>query len=111
MAPGTDIFVQELFFNTPARLKYIKSLHTEGAHVVDAVTRAALAHPEVAFTLSADGRPVATTPGTGDCSTPWRRCMVGISRKNVSRWRSGASICGFGGWRGYPRSTGRAGGT
>ncbi|CAB3392270.1 DNA mismatch repair endonuclease MutL [Kyrpidia spormannii] len=65
MAPGTDIFVEELFFNTPARLKYIKSLDTEGAHVVDAVTRAALAHPEVAFTLSADGRPVATTPGDG----------------------------------------------
>ncbi|MDI3256310.1 MAG: DNA mismatch repair endonuclease MutL [Kyrpidia sp.] len=65
MAPGTDVLVKDLFFNTPARLKYIKSLHTESAHVTDAVSRAALAHPEVALALSGNGRSLVSTPGDG----------------------------------------------
>ncbi|WP_258871570.1 DNA mismatch repair endonuclease MutL, partial [Halobacillus trueperi] len=46
---GTDITVEELFFNTPARLKYMKTIHTELGHVTDVLNRTALAHPEVQF--------------------------------------------------------------
>src|SRR5699024_4425609 len=44
---GTEITVQVLFFNTPARLKYLRTIHTELGHIVDVVNRAALAHPNV----------------------------------------------------------------
>lgn len=56
MAPGTAITVEQIFFNTPARLKFLKSPETEAAHVGDAVTRMAVSRPDVAFTLLSDGR-------------------------------------------------------
>src|SRR5699024_3816713 len=46
---GTEITVQELFYNTPARLKYMKSIHTELGHITDIVNRYALAHPSIRF--------------------------------------------------------------
>lgn len=63
---GTKITVENLFFNTPARLKYVKSLQTELANVGDIVNRLALSHPEVAFRLVHDGNRMLTTPGNGD---------------------------------------------
>ncbi|MBX6395276.1 MAG: DNA mismatch repair endonuclease MutL, partial [Alicyclobacillaceae bacterium] len=65
MAPGTDVVVRDLFYNTPARLKYVKSLQTESAHVMDTVSKAALAHPEIAFVLETEGRRSLATPGDG----------------------------------------------
>lgn len=56
MAPGTVISVEQLFFNTPARLKFLKSAETEAAHIGDAVTRMAISRPDVAFTCVSDGR-------------------------------------------------------
>ena len=55
-APGTTIEVKDLFFNVPARRKFLKSTATESAHVSDVVVFAALARPEIAFTLVRDGR-------------------------------------------------------
>lgn len=55
-AAGTEVVVRDLFFATPARLKFLKSPRTENQHVSDVVTRLAMAHPEIAFTLSIDGR-------------------------------------------------------
>lgn len=52
---GTDITVSELFYNTPARLKYMKTVQTELGHVSDYMYRLALAHPQIAFTLSHNG--------------------------------------------------------
>jgi DNA mismatch repair protein MutL len=60
--PGTQIEVRDLFANVPARLKFVKGEPTEGAHVVDAVLRAALAFPDVHFRLRSDGRPVIDLP-------------------------------------------------
>ncbi|MDR2240316.1 MAG: DNA mismatch repair endonuclease MutL [Zoogloeaceae bacterium] len=53
---GTVIDVDDLYFNTPARRKFLKSAHTEYAHCEEAVRRVALAHPEVAFNVLHDGR-------------------------------------------------------
>ena len=58
-APGTTVEVRELFFNTPARRKFLKSEATELAHALDAVRRHALARPDVGFAVWHDGRLVA----------------------------------------------------
>jgi DNA mismatch repair protein MutL len=55
---GTRVEVRELFFNVPARLKFLKSRATESAHVTSVCLRAALAHPEITFRLVRDGRTV-----------------------------------------------------
>ncbi|SDH86314.1 DNA mismatch repair endonuclease MutL [Paenibacillus naphthalenovorans] len=63
---GTDITVRELFYNTPARLKYMKTIQTELGHVTDYIYRLALAHPNIAITLKHNGHVLAQTPGGGD---------------------------------------------
>ncbi|MGT2756637.1 DNA mismatch repair endonuclease MutL [Streptococcus ovuberis] len=62
---GTTIRVENLFFNTPARLKYVKSQQAEVSHIVDVINRLSLAHPEVAFTLINDGNTLIQTAGSG----------------------------------------------
>jgi len=54
--PGTTISVRDLFFNTPARRKFLRSEATESYHLTNLVTHYALAHPEIAFTLTNNGR-------------------------------------------------------
>ena len=63
---GTTIIVRDLFFNTPARMKFMKSDTYEGSRVAAAVQIQALAHPEVAITFLKDGKQLLSTPGTGD---------------------------------------------
>ena len=53
---GTDIKVESLFYNTPARLKYIKSLYTELGKITDIVNRMAMSHPNIRFSLISDGK-------------------------------------------------------
>ena len=62
---GTTIIIRDLFFNTPARMKFMKSDSVEGGKVAAAVQLQALAHPEVAFRFLRDGKEVLSTPGTG----------------------------------------------
>ncbi|MCL6453402.1 MAG: DNA mismatch repair endonuclease MutL [Alicyclobacillus sp.] len=66
MPPGTVMDVQDLFYNTPARLKYLRSVATERARCVEAVQRAALGRPDVRFRAEVDGRTVFQSPGSGD---------------------------------------------
>ncbi|MBS3938893.1 MAG: DNA mismatch repair endonuclease MutL [Peptococcaceae bacterium] len=63
MPQGTIIEVGDLFFNTPARLKFMKSHSSEGQKVLQVVERLALSHPSVRFTLRVDDRVVLQTPG------------------------------------------------
>ena len=63
---GTTVEVDDLFFNTPARQKYLKTESTEFSRVNRVVTRYALANPDVAVSLSHDGREVFSTTGRGD---------------------------------------------
>lgn len=63
---GTDIQIDQLFFNTPARLKYMKTLQTELGHSIDLMNRFALSYPGISFKLSHDGRMILQTSGSGD---------------------------------------------
>ncbi|MCM3627598.1 DNA mismatch repair endonuclease MutL [Paenibacillus glycanilyticus] len=63
---GTDMSVRDLFYNTPARLKYMKAIQTELGHITDYVYRIALAHPGIAITLKHNGSVLLRTLGTGD---------------------------------------------
>ena len=63
---GTDMIIRDLFYNTPARLKYMKSVQTELGHISDYVYRLSLAHPGIAFTLKHNGNTLLRTLGNGD---------------------------------------------
>ncbi|MBT2660109.1 DNA mismatch repair endonuclease MutL [Bacillus sp. ISL-45] len=63
---GTDISISDLFFNTPARLKYMKTIHTELGNITDVVNRLALANPDISFRLVHNGRQLLKTTGNGD---------------------------------------------
>ena len=94
---GTTIIVRDLFYNTPARMKFMKSDSVEGGKVAAAVQLQALAHPEVSFTFIRDGRQTLQTPGTGELGAAVY-CVYGReSAKFVqvsSRWE-GYSLRGF----------------
>lgn len=67
---GTTIVVRDLFYNTPARMKFLKKDFTEAGYVLGVVQHAALSHPEIAFTLIRDGKQVFSTDGKGKLITP-----------------------------------------
>ena len=66
--PGTSIEIGELFFNTPARLKFLKSDNVEKAHLTRVIEETALAHPEAAFTYRSENRKVLEFPAAGKTS-------------------------------------------
>lgn len=63
---GTSIEVKDLFYNTPARLKYLSSLYTELSNITQVINRAALSHTNIRFTLVNDGNIVLRTSGSGN---------------------------------------------
>lgn len=63
---GTDIKVSQLFFNTPARLKYMKTIQTELGHTIDLMNRLALCYPNIAFKLTHHDHELLQTNGRGD---------------------------------------------
>ncbi|MCJ7625133.1 MAG: DNA mismatch repair endonuclease MutL [Anaerolineaceae bacterium] len=63
---GTVVLVEDLFYNVPARLKFLKTDITERRKIVELLTRYALAYPKVRFQLFQDGKPVFQTSGNGD---------------------------------------------
>lgn len=62
---GTIIEVSDLFYNTPARYKYLKTIHTELSHISDYMNRLALAHPAISFKFVHNGRELLMTNGNG----------------------------------------------
>ncbi len=62
---GTTIISKNIFFNTPARLKFLKTAMTEGAYIADLVNHMALSHPEISFKLISNGKNVISTTGDG----------------------------------------------
>ncbi len=62
---GTDIKVYDIFYNTPARYKYLKKINTEFSHISNIVIKEALSHPEIKFNLIHNNKNVLQTPGSG----------------------------------------------
>ena len=94
---GTTIIVRDLFYNTPARMKFMKSDTVEGGKVASAVQMQALAHPEVAFTFLRDGKQILSTPGSGSLEAAvycvyGRECAQMV--KVESRW-DGYTVTGY----------------
>ena len=67
---GTTIVVRDLFYNTPARMKFLKKDFTEAGYILSVVQHAALSHPEIAFTLIRDGKQVFSSDGKGKLIAP-----------------------------------------
>lgn len=65
-ADGTTIIIRDLFFNTPARLKFLKKDVTEGNYCAGVVEKLALSHPDISFRFIRDGRQTMLTPGDGE---------------------------------------------
>ena len=78
---GTTMEVSDLFYNTPARLKFLKSERTESSKISEMVTKLALANPAIAFTFTNNGRTTMKTGGTGDL----RETVANIYGANVAR--------------------------
>ena len=81
MPDGTQIEVRDLFWNTPARLKFMKSEATEAANVAEAVIRLAIAHPEIHFRLRGNGRVVLDLPPHRDMG---ERVRAALARRGAS---------------------------
>lgn len=94
---GTTLVIRDLFFNTPARMKFLKKDFTEAGYVLGVVQHAALSHPEIAMTLIRDGKQVFCSAGDGKLMTPvfgvFGRELTGdmlevepLTRDNLTVW-------------------------
>jgi len=93
---GTTVAVRDLFYNVPARLKFLKSVPTELGHIIETVTRYAFAYPDVSFRLVHERQELIFTPGNGDLLTAaasiWGRetvqgmVQVDYERDNIRVW-------------------------
>jgi len=86
---GTTIIIRDLFYNTPARMKFMKSDSVEASRITAAVQQQALAHPEVSIKLIRDGKQVLATTGTGGLAAA-AYCVYGRDAAQMievdSRW-------------------------
>jgi DNA mismatch repair protein MutL len=106
---GTTAEARDLFYNVPARRKFLRSAATELAHVRRAVLRLALARPQVGFTLSSHGRRLIAVPGAGDRAGREARLAVLLGEDflthalHVEHTASGLTLSG---WLGAPTAAG-----
>ena len=77
---GTTITVENLFYNTPVRYKFLKKDYTESGYIEDIITRLALIHPEIAFKLINSGKTIIQTTGDGEI----KNVIYSIYGKNVA---------------------------
>lgn len=109
-AAGTEFRVRDLFFNTPARRKFLRSPATEDSYIQEVVLTAALAHPGVAFELTMDQRPIFNSPGDADIRT---RLQSFFGRSYVEQMlpvaysQDGIAVTGFVAMPGVTRSSRR----
>jgi DNA mismatch repair protein MutL len=116
---GTRVEVRDLFFATPARLKFLKEARTESSHVADALRRLAMAHPEVAFRLESEERTLIDLPAanpslleTPDAARLGRLAAImgrefGDNAVAIDANREGFRLTGFAGLPTLNRPTGQ----
>jgi DNA mismatch repair protein MutL len=109
---GTRVDVRELFFATPARLKFLKSSRSEDLATADIVKRLAMARPDVGFTLTVDGRRVLDLPNEGDLFGGRIKRLARIMGRDfadnvatVDAVREGVRLSGFAGLPTYNRAS------
>jgi DNA mismatch repair protein MutL len=109
---GTRVQVRELFFATPARLKFLKSARSEDLATLDVVKRLAMARPDVAFTLTLDGRRVLSLASEGDLFSGRLKRLANIMGRDfgdnavpIEAEREGVRIAGFTGLPTFNRAT------
>ena len=114
-ATGTTVTVRDLFFATPARLKFLKTERTELGHINDIISRLAMARPDIAFTLTDGSRDVLrATAGADLLDNRLARLALIIGRDfaenavEVEAEREGVRLTGFAGIPTYNRATARA---
>ena len=78
---GTIISVKDLFFNTPARLKHLKSLYTELSNIMDYMNKIALSHPEIRFIVTNDSKELLRTDGSGNLL----KCIKNVFGINIAK--------------------------
>jgi DNA mismatch repair protein MutL len=86
---GTTVEIRNLFYNVPARRKFLRQAPTEVSHATEQLARLSLAHPGIAFTLSHNGRPARNLPATADrrtriadfYGTDLARCLLTVARE------------------------------
>lgn len=101
MAPGTEVDCRHLFAQIPARRKFLKSPATEAQHAVEAVRRLALAHPEVAWHLSHQGKTVWRVP-----AQPLEERFLALLSAHLPEWRAvgaATAVASLTGWVIAPR--------
>jgi len=83
---GSRVEVRDLFFATPARLKFLKSPRAETGHVKDVIERLAMAHPRIGFTLAEGARSLLNLPACqGDDAEAWQERLAAILGRDFSR--------------------------
>ncbi len=110
---GTRIDVEDLFFNTPARRKFLKAARTEAGHIEDAVAAAALCLPQVSFRVTVDGKVALDLPGApAAASDPLRieravRCLGKHVRPHLFPFEASTELLGLTGYVVAPLETRR----
>ena len=103
MAPGTRVSVRNLFWNVPARLKFLKSEAAETGHVTDQVIRLALSHPRIAFRLEVGGRAVVDQPPGETLELRVRALFGGDLAKRLIAVESSADTMQLAGFVAHPQ--------
>ena len=94
---GTDLSVENLFYNTPARLKYLRNPHTEQANITNIIHKFALSYPNVSFELHVDGKITFKTYGDGDVHKILSKIYnMGVARNMIEFSRSNDDYKVFG---------------
>ena len=102
---GTMVTVKQLFFNVPARRKFLKQIATEMGHIVEVVTGMALGHSRVGFKLLHNGRPLKNWSAAADAFERVVMVLGGDVRQNLFQVRVANEYLHLEGWIGSPRET------
>ncbi len=106
-AEGTSISVADLFFNTPARRKFLKKPSQEASYIQEAVNRLALSHPEITLRFISDGKTVLRTPGDGNLLSAIRAVFgneISSNMIEVNASKNGITLKGYIGKREIQRN-------